>query len=152
MLSAIQIAGFLKQAFLQRKSMKQPYFLYNDTNSQKLKVFWKVFGGVWSKISMIKNGYGQSGEGTLKLTAFEEWADGIDKLINWCWYMITKIKSWSKNFWVWMVKNGCGQSGRRAQKWTDGLRLFLHAGKNSWKPKVGSIILRRVWSKMAMTF
>ena len=29
---------------------------------------------------MAKNGYGQSGDGTLKLTVFEEWTDGIDKL------------------------------------------------------------------------
>ena len=31
-------AGFLNQAFLQSKSMKQPHFFYVDTNSQKLKV------------------------------------------------------------------------------------------------------------------
>ena len=42
MLTAIQTAGFLNQAFLQSKSMKQPHFLYVDTNSQKLKVDWKV--------------------------------------------------------------------------------------------------------------
>ena len=52
MLSAIQIAGFLNQAFLQSKSMKQSHFLHVDTNSQKLKVDWKVFGGVWSKMSV----------------------------------------------------------------------------------------------------
>ena len=38
MLSAIQIAEFLNQAFFQSKSMKKPYFLHVDTNSQKLKV------------------------------------------------------------------------------------------------------------------
>ena len=31
-------------------------------------------------MNMVKNGYGQSGDGTLKLTVFEEWTDGIDKL------------------------------------------------------------------------
>ena len=44
MLLAIQIGRFLNQAFLQSKSMKQPDFLHVDTNSQKLKVDWKVFG------------------------------------------------------------------------------------------------------------
>ena len=34
--SAIQVAGFLNQAFLQRKAMKQPNFFNVDTNSQKL--------------------------------------------------------------------------------------------------------------------
>ena len=34
-LPANQIAGFLKQPFLQNNSMKQPHFLHVDTNSQK---------------------------------------------------------------------------------------------------------------------
>ena len=38
MLSAIQVARFLNQAFQQSKLMKQPQFLHVDTNSQKLKV------------------------------------------------------------------------------------------------------------------
>ena len=50
MLTTIQIAGFLNQTFLQ--SMKQPHFLQADTNSQKLKVDWKIFGGAWSKMSV----------------------------------------------------------------------------------------------------
>ena len=61
-LSTIQIAGFLNQAFLQSKSMKQPHFLYIDTNSQKLKVDSKVFVGyrqkcvwpIWSLNSKIE--------------------------------------------------------------------------------------------------
>ena len=32
-------------------------------------------------MSMAKNGCDQSGDGTLKLTVFEEWADGVDKLM-----------------------------------------------------------------------
>ena len=32
--------------------MKQPHFLHFDTNSQKLKVDWKVFDGAWSKMSV----------------------------------------------------------------------------------------------------
>ena len=49
-----------------------------------------------------------------------------------------------------MVKNGCDQSGHGAQKWTDGIKSFLHAGTNSGKLKVDSIIFG--WSKMAMAF
>ena len=52
MLSAIQIAGFLNQAFLQIKSVKQPHFLHDDANSQKWKGDWNVFGGAWSKMSV----------------------------------------------------------------------------------------------------
>ena len=32
-------------------------------------------------MNMVKNGCGHSGDGTLKLTVFEELADGIDNLI-----------------------------------------------------------------------
>ena len=48
MLSAIQIVGFLNQAFLQSKSVKQPHFWHVDTNQQKLK----VFGRAESKMSV----------------------------------------------------------------------------------------------------
>ena len=37
MLSASQITGLLNQLFIQNKSIKQPYFLHFDTNSQILK-------------------------------------------------------------------------------------------------------------------
>ena len=63
-------------------------------NFTKIKMWLKNFG-----VKMVKNGCGQSGGRTLKLTLSEEWANEI----NWffaCWYMITKIKSWSKNLWV----------------------------------------------------
>ena len=61
MLSVIQIAVFLNQAFLQCKSMKQPHFLYADTNSEKLKVIEKFLLGhgqkgvwpIWSLDSKI---------------------------------------------------------------------------------------------------
>ena len=52
MLSASQIAGFLSQPFLQNKCMKLPHFLHADTNSQKLKVYQKLFGWAWSKIGV----------------------------------------------------------------------------------------------------
>ena len=70
---------------------------------------------------MVKIGCGQSGGGALKLTASEEWTDGI----NWffaCWYVITKIRSWSKIFRVSIVKNGCGHSGHGTQKLTGGIK------------------------------
>ena len=44
MLKANPIALFLNQLFLQNKSLKQPYFLHVDTNSQKLKVDLTFFG------------------------------------------------------------------------------------------------------------
>ena len=69
-----------------------------DTNSRNLK---------GDKKFLVKNGCGQSGDEALKLTLFEEWANGI----NWfyaCWHRCTKIKRWSKNVWMGMVKNGCG--------------------------------------------
>ena len=50
MLSANQIAGFLNQPFLQNKLMKQPNILHVDTNLQKLKINWKVFGWAWSEM------------------------------------------------------------------------------------------------------
>ena len=58
-------------------------FLQAGTNSRKLKDDWK-----FSWVDMVKNGCGQSGEGTLKLVVFEEWTVEI----NWfytCWYRFT---------------------------------------------------------------
>ena len=60
-------------------------------------------------VDMAKNWRGQSCYWTSKMTVSEEWTYGI----NWffaCWYRFKKIKSWSKIFWVGIVKNGCGQS------------------------------------------
>ena len=76
-----------------------------------MKINWKVLG-----VGMVKNGCGQSSNGTLKLTVSEEWTDGI----NWffaCWYRFTKIKSWSKIFWVGIVENRYGQPGQRTLSW-----------------------------------
>ena len=52
MLSAIQIAGFLNQPFLQKNLMKRSHFLHVDTNSQKLKVDQKMLGCAWSKMAV----------------------------------------------------------------------------------------------------
>ena len=112
-----------------------------------MKINLKVLG-----VGMVKNGCGQSCDGTLKLTVSEEWTDGI----NWffaCWYRFTKIKSSSKFFWVGIVKNGCGQSGHGTLKLTVSSKLvFLHAGTNSGKLKVNSMIFGWVCSKMALVF
>ena len=49
MVSTNQIPGFLKQPFLQNKSVKQCNSFHVDTKSQKLKTDRKVFGRAWSK-------------------------------------------------------------------------------------------------------
>ena len=51
----------------------------------------KFFG-----VSMFKNGCGQSGDGTVKLTVSEEWTDRI----NWffaCWFFAEFWRSWFKH-------------------------------------------------------
>ena len=50
-----------------------------------------------------------------KIGCIWEWTDGINWFFS-CWYRFTKIKSWSKNFWEDIVKNGCGQSGHGTLK------------------------------------
>ena len=61
-------------------------------------------------VGMVQNGRGQSCDGALKLAASEKWINGINRFFA-CWYRFTKIKSWSKLFWVGVVKNERGQSG-----------------------------------------
>ena len=54
---------------------------------------WKVIENLG--VDMVKNGFGQSCDETLKFIVTEEWTDGI----NWffaCWYRFTKTKRWSK--------------------------------------------------------
>ena len=118
----------------------------------QLKRWLKILG-----LSFVKNGCGQSGDGTLKLTLSEKWTDGI----NWffaCSYRSTKIKSWSKIFCVGIIKNRCDQSDHQtlkltvSQKWTVEQTDFLHVGTNSGKLKVDSTILGCAWSKVAMAF
>ena len=78
---------------------------------------------------MVKNGFGQPGDGTLKLTVSKEWKDGITHFL----YIDNdseKLKA-DQNFWLCMVKNECGQSGHEtlkfivSQKWTDGINWFF---------------------------
>ena len=107
---ASQIPGFSKHSFLQSKLTKQPCFLYLDGNSQKLGLGNLVLGPYnwlnlkneqmkltdflqagknplkrWLKIfweSMVINGCGHSGHGTLKLTLCEEWTDEINWFLH----------------------------------------------------------------------
>ena len=64
--------------------------------------------------SLVHGQNDQYGDGTLKLIEFEEWIDWIFV----CWYRFTKTKSWSKNVWVGIIKNGCGQSSYGTLKLT----------------------------------
>ena len=57
---------------------------------------------------MAKNGCGQSGHRTLKLTVFQEWIDGMNWFFT-CWSKLRKTKSCFNNFWVPVVKNWCGR-------------------------------------------
>ena len=94
-LSAIQIVEFLSQAFLQSKSMKQPHFLYVDTNSQKLKVDWKVFGEHGPKWEC-----GPSDLWTQKVTVSQERTDGTNFLHAGTISHIFK-GDWTFSGWAW---------------------------------------------------
>ena len=138
MLSANQIAWFLNELFLHSKLSRSG--LWNLKFTVSLRINW--FFAYWYKfmqikgtlkilaVGVVKNGCGQSWDGTLKLTLFEEWTNGI----NWffaCWCRFIRIKSSSKMYWVGMVKNGCDQSGHGtlkltlSQNWTDEITWFF---------------------------
>ena len=95
--------------------MKLTDFLHAGTNSYKLKDEWKFW-----KVAMV----------TLKLAVSEEWTDRIIWLFAY-WYRFTKIKNWSKFFWVGMVRKGYSQSGHGtlkltvSQKWSEGINWFF---------------------------
>ena len=82
------------------------------------------------KFGVVKNGCGQSCDGTLKLTPSEAWKNEI----NWffaCWCRFKTVKSWSKIYWVGMFKNGCGDSSHGtlkltlSQNWTEEITWFF---------------------------
>ena len=52
MLSANQIAGFLKQLYLKSEAFNWLDFLHADTNSEKKKDDLKIFGWAWSKMGV----------------------------------------------------------------------------------------------------
>ena len=72
----------------------------------------------WSKIfceDMVKNGSGQSGHGTLKLTVSQTWIDGM----NWYFACSSKFRTakiYFNEFWVGMVRNGRGHSAHETLK------------------------------------
>ena len=114
----------------------------------------------WLKIlgvDMVKNRYCQLCDRTLKLILSDEWKD----LINWffaCWYRFTKIKSWSKIYWVGMVKNdwpvrawdskiGCISKMSRWNKLIFGLLVQILESF-----KIDSVIFWWACSKLAVVF
>ena len=58
-------------------------------------------------MGMVKNGCGQSGHGTLKLTVSQNWTDEITWFFA-CYYKCRKAESWFNHFWVCLVKDGSG--------------------------------------------
>ena len=110
MFSAKQIAGFFNQPYLQNKSIKYLDFLHVGTRLHELKVDLKFSARTW-----LKNGSGQSGHGTLKLTVSQKWIDGM----NWyfaCCSKFRKAKIYFNEFWVGMVRNGSGHSAHETLK------------------------------------
>ena len=124
-------------------------------------------------VRKVKNGCGQSSGETLKLTVSEEWTDGVNWFLT-CWCRFAKIKSWSKNFLVGMVKNGSGQGTLNltvSQKWTDKTNWFFacwykfREGKSwfndfwgvcqkwpwpisSWDPKICCVLRMNLWIEL----
>ena len=131
------------------KQIELTDFLHAGSNSHILKGDWL---GEWASF-----GCGQFGDGTLKLTVFEEWIDGKN------WYLASccrfrKTKSWSNLSWVCMIKSECGKPGHGpltltvSQKWMDGINWFFHAGTNSGKQNIESIIFGWLQWKMTIVF
>ena len=61
----------------------------------------------WSKkiwVSMGKIGCDQTGHGTLKLTVFQEWIDGMNWIFA-CWCKFRKAKSYFPEFWMGVIIN-----------------------------------------------
>ena len=92
-------------------------FLHADTISHK-NVCVHV-----KKMSMVKNGYGHSGDGTLKLTVFGEWTDGKDKQVFYMLIHDHRNKKLVKHFLGVMVKNRCGEVSRGAGVWSRGSKM-----------------------------
>ena len=146
------VSELLYCLYLKNEQMESTGFFSWWYKSTQIKRWLKILG-----VSSVKNGFGQSGDGTLKLTVLVEWTDEI----NWffaCWYRFKKVKWGSNIFWLGIVKHGCGQPGHRtlkltaSQKWTGWINWFFHAGTNLGKLKVDSVIFGWVWSKISMAF
>ena len=99
--------------------------MHVDTDSHKLKVDKKFIGLTWSK-----NGCGQSGHKTLKLTVSQKWTDGINWFFG-SWYKLKKAKSWLNDF-----KGGHGQE--------------LQWSFSSWDPKICCILRMNSWIELIL--
>ena len=86
----------------------------------QIKSYLKIF-----ETGMVKNGCGQSGHGTPKLTVSQKWTDGIDWFFA-HWYKFRKAKGRFNDCWVGMVKNGNDPLG----SWVYG----------SWAPNICCIL------------
>ena len=96
-LPANQIAGFSNQPFLQSKPMKEPNFLYFDTNFPKLKS-WLIF--FW--LVVVEPICGQSGLWFLKLIVYQEWTDRINWIFaSWHKFTQTLKDDWKFLRWSW---------------------------------------------------
>ena len=87
-------------------------------------------------MDVVKNGCGQCGHGTLKLTVFREGEGGINWFFS-CLCKFRKAKSYFSDFWVGVVKNGYGHLVHETLKsavsylsavWVMNWADFLHAG------------------------
>ena len=118
-----QIAGFFINHISRTNQWNSLIFCIYGTNLHKLKNWSKNF---W--VGMVKNGCGQSGHGTLKLTVSREWIDGMNWFfVYWCKFR--KTKSYFNDFWVGVVKN---------MAWPF----------SSWDPRMCCILRMRVWIKL----
>ena len=93
-------------------------------------------------VSMVKNGGGQSCDGTLKLTLSEEWTNGINWFFAY-WCRFITVKSWSNGHcqnWVWPVWSWDSKIYciSKLNRWNN--LIFLHANTNAGRLKVDSII------------
>ena len=55
-------------------------------------------------MSMLKNECDKSGYGSIKLTVYQEWIDGMNRFFE-CWCRFKKTKSCDSGFRVGMIKN-----------------------------------------------
>ena len=118
-------------------------FLHAGTNSRKLKDDWNFLGWV-----RPKNTCSHSGDGTLKLTVSDEWADGWTYFLH----VLTdsqKLKTDQKLFWWTCSKMGVASLITRSRDHLKNEQMdetdFLHTGTNSGKLKIDSMIFRWVW-------
>ena len=133
MLWTNQIAGFLNHVFLHKNRWNSHSFA-NRYKFLKIKSWLNIF---W--LGMFKNRCGQSSLWTLKLTVSQEWKDGIN------WFFAIFLVGMIKKVWpVWSWDSKIG-SILEINQWIK--RIFLHAGTNSGKLKVDSMIFGWTWSK-----